>query len=69
MASIEPKYGRDGYRTYRMTMRRHGVACKSMTFNTREEAQKFADLYEAKFFDDPENFDCDRMKLKMQRGY
>lgn len=69
MASIEPKYGCDGRRSYRLSIRRKGAPYVSMTFDKLSDAQKFVDLYEDEYVKNPDTFDCKRMKLKMERGY
>lgn len=69
MAYILAKYGRDGRRTYRVTFRKRGCRSASVTVDTRQQAEKFTELHEKEFMQDPEAFDVARAQLRLQRGY
>lgn len=69
MATIFPRYNKDGTITWRVMIRRKGLKNFITGFPSKEEAEDFISQNEKNYVLDPENFTYDHLKSKREREF
>lgn len=69
MATIFPRYNKDGSVTWRVQIRRKGLKSFITGFTKKKDAEKFIEENEIKYVMDSQNFQYDHLRSKREREF
>lgn len=69
MATIYERKNKDGTSSWRVMFRRKGLKTFCASFATEQQARKFAQCFEQKFFLENESINWDRLRSRGEREF